>query len=168
MSTLKDRPTIYVAGPYSSDPVNGLRKAIAAADAIWAAGGAPYVPHLTLFWDIISSKPRDEWLELDLIWLSRCDMLLRLPGKSPGADKEVIYAVRKGIPVHYSRDSCLIECAVCIRHQERCKLCEGCREGWPVHYAGNGLGWVHTQPEELATSDDTPQVWEPCRAGLLQ
>lgn len=170
---LKDRPTVYVAGPYSSDPVMGIRAAIQAANEIWAAGGAPYVPHLTHFWHCISPKPYGEWLELDLIWLSRCEVLVRLPGISSGADKEVLNALRAGIPVYHN----LLACLACIRrctdkapgrHRERCKLCYWCAEGWPVHYAGKSLGWVHTQPEELAPPNNGPQVWERCLACQLQ
>jgi len=62
-------------------------------------GHHPFVPHL---FDLVD--PRDElgyerWMALDLDWLSRCDALVRLPGASPGADREVAAAGRLGIPV---------------------------------------------------------------------
>lgn len=33
--------------------------------------------------------------------LERCDAVLRLPGESPGADREVHYAISLGKPVYY-------------------------------------------------------------------
>ncbi len=171
---LTDRPTVYVAGPYSSDPVMGTRAAIAAANAIWAAGGAPYVPHLTLLWSFISPLPYEEWLELDLIWLDRCDMLVRLPGESSGADGEVRHAEQECLPVFHSLDDCLVFLhvradAASVKHQKLCcRLCGGCNEGWPVHRTTK-FGWVHTQPGEMASSvEGGPQVWQPCLASLLR
>jgi hypothetical protein len=35
-------------------------------------------------------------------WLRKCDMLLRLPGKSAGADREVALAVELDIPIYLS------------------------------------------------------------------
>lgn len=170
---LKDRPTVYVAGPYSSDPVMGTRKAIHVADAIWEAGGAPYVPHLTHLWHLISPHPYEDWLELDLVWVSRCDMLVRLPGKSSGADREVAHAEQECIPV-FNLDACLTflhqhAAAARVKYEKPCrKICEWCEEGWPVHYANKSLGWVHTQPGELSATDCGAQFWERCHASSLR
>jgi hypothetical protein len=41
-------------------------------------------------------------LDYDLNWLAKCDAVLRLPGASSGADREVEYAQKLGIPVFYS------------------------------------------------------------------
>lgn len=90
-----DRPLIYVAGPYTHpDPVSNTHNAIKAGDAVWEAGGCPVIPHLSLMWDLVSPAPYDVWLNRDLGLLARCDGLLRLPGKSEGADGEVAFAVR--------------------------------------------------------------------------
>ena len=35
----------------------------------------------------------ETWMEYDLAWLGACEALLRLPGHSPGADREVRYAL---------------------------------------------------------------------------
>lgn len=172
MPTMKNRPAVYIAGPYSSDPVKGTRAAVRAADRIWAAGGSPYVPHLTYLWDVISPKPRKEWLELDLQWLARCDVLLRLPGDSSGADGEVAFALTKEIPIYYGVLACFVflkdhAAGVADQHHETCgRLCEWCYRGWPVQLDPMG-GWLHFRPEEEESQDESPLAWERCNAGLL-
>jgi hypothetical protein len=95
--------TVYVAGPYTiPDPCENTHRAVKAADELLARGYTPYIPHLNLTWQLISPKPYAFWLEYDLIWLARCDAVLRLPGASHGADKEVEYADAIGIPVFSS------------------------------------------------------------------
>jgi hypothetical protein len=90
---------VYIAGPYSSDPVAGIRAAVAAADELLAAGHTPHIPHLTHLWHLISPHPYEDWLALDLKWLEACGALVRLPGESAGADKEVGEAAALGIPI---------------------------------------------------------------------
>lgn len=90
---------VYVAGPYSSDPERNTRAAIAAGNAILDLGHAPMVPHLTHYWHLHSPRPYEDWLRLDLAWLAAADIVLRLPGESPGANREVERARSLGIPV---------------------------------------------------------------------
>lgn len=93
-------PWVYVAGPYTTgDPVVNTQAAVAAANELLAAGVVPIVPHLTMLWHLISPKPLVEWYEYDNAVLRRCDALLRLPGKSSGADQEAANAVDMGLPV---------------------------------------------------------------------
>jgi hypothetical protein len=42
------------------------------------------------------------WLEIDFAWVKKCDALIRLPGESSGADREVELARSLGIPVYFS------------------------------------------------------------------
>jgi hypothetical protein len=42
------------------------------------------------------------WMDKDMMWITKCDALLRTPGDSAGADREVLHAIRLGIPVYYS------------------------------------------------------------------
>jgi nucleoside 2-deoxyribosyltransferase len=94
---------VYIAGPYTNgDTVINVRRAIEAAENLWDAGFTPYIPHLTMFWHFMNPHTYEFWLEYDLEWLSKCDILLRLSGESLGADKEVKFAQEKGIPVCYS------------------------------------------------------------------
>lgn len=94
---------VYCAGPYTSPyPIYNIRNAIEVAEAVAAKGHTPFVPHLTGFWDLISPHPYDFWMAYDLEWLKACDIVLRFPGASSGADQEVEDALRLGIPVVYS------------------------------------------------------------------
>ena len=91
---------VYIAGPYSHpDPVENTHNAVKVADKLLEAGLVPYIPHLSLLWHAISPKPYETWLAYDIAWLKVCNALLRLPGESSGADKEVVIATDNGIPV---------------------------------------------------------------------
>ena len=97
---LPNAPKIYIAGPYSRpDPVVNVRAAIVVADELCAAGFVPFVPHLSHLWHLIAPKEYQTWLAYDLHWLSVCDAVIRLPGESPGADRECESARILGLPV---------------------------------------------------------------------
>lgn len=92
----------YVAGPYTKgDVVLNVRNAIHAADTLLVLGHWPFVPHLTMLWHTISPHEYEEWLRLDFAWLEVCDCVVRLPGASAGADREVSEAQRLGLPVYF-------------------------------------------------------------------
>lgn len=96
------REKVYIAGPYTNgDVAVNVRAAIAAANDLADLGFAPFVPHFTHFWHMLFPRPYEFWLELDNQFLPHCDAILRLPGKSNGADKEVALAESLGIPVFY-------------------------------------------------------------------
>lgn len=96
---------VYLAGPYSRpDPCINTKAMLDVADRLLALGFVPYVPLLSHFWHTVSPKPYDQWLALSMAWLPCCDCVLRLPGESPGADREVAEAERIGKPVLYSED----------------------------------------------------------------
>lgn len=95
---------IYISGPYSKHMVDGTRNAILAAEVLRRRGHLPFVPHLSLLWDLVCPSPYEEWLAYDIEWLRECDAILRLPGESAGADREVNYALANNIPVYYSTE----------------------------------------------------------------
>lgn len=102
-------PYVYVAGPYASpDPVENSHEAIKVGDALNMTGKvATFVPHLTLMYHLVCPHPVDFWYGFDLAAVARCDALLRMPGKSSGADKEVVAALQMGIPVFYTAEDLL-------------------------------------------------------------
>lgn len=103
VSRLAKRLRVYISGPYSKgDVMANIRRALDAAEEVWRAGHLPYVPHLTGFWHMVHPHPWREWLEYDLEWLRVCDVVLRLPGDSAGADTECYQAARRGMPVVHS------------------------------------------------------------------
>lgn len=100
-----DLPSVYIAGPYSAgDVALNVRNAIEAAEQVITLNCIPYVPHLTHFWHFAQPHTYEWWLWYDRQWLAKCDYLLRLPGASNGADKEVEEAKRLGILVAYGID----------------------------------------------------------------
>ncbi len=98
--------TLYIAGPYSSATPAGVEANVAASiDAYNAAldmGCDPYLPHFSHYAHGRQPRHYEDWMALDLRWLARCDAILRLPGHSPGADREVAHATELGLPVLYS------------------------------------------------------------------
>lgn len=91
---------IYVAGPYTKgDVAVNVRKAYEAATHLADLGFAPFVPHATHFWHLLFPRPYEFWLELDRQYLPCCAAVLRLPGESLGADREVELAGTLEIPV---------------------------------------------------------------------
>ena len=108
LNSTSDPPRIYVAGPYSTgDPVINTRRAIEAGDQLLEAGLIPFVPHLIHFWHYLLPHEWEEWITYDLHWLRVCDGLVRLAGKSLGADIEVDEAERLCIPVFIGVESCI-------------------------------------------------------------
>jgi hypothetical protein len=110
---------VYIAGPYTlGDPEQNVFNAMRAANEIMNLGLAPFLPHLWHYQHLHFSRPYQDWLELDLIWLRQCDAVLRLPGESHGAEREVELATLIHIPVfksieelakHYKRVSTAYE-----------------------------------------------------------
>ena len=106
---MSQRLRVYVSGPISKgDLLANLCQARAAGDRLLKAGFAPLVPHLSCYWAgdtpevLPSGTTHEDWMGLDLPWVSVSDALLRLPGESVGADQEVKRAEELGIPVYGS------------------------------------------------------------------
>jgi hypothetical protein len=98
---------VYIAGPLSPSPGrsqwDNVRAAMQAAHVVMDAGAAPLCPHLFHFLDQEKARDYEEWMEVDLALLARCDVLWRLDGASAGADREVLAAVQDfWVPVIHS------------------------------------------------------------------
>lgn len=98
---MMSRPLIYIAGPYTHpDPVENTHDTIKVADRLVDSGlVTPVVPHVSLLWHLITPRPAEFWYEYDYALLVKCDAVLRLSGKSSGADKEVELARELQIPI---------------------------------------------------------------------
>jgi len=103
---MTEKPLVYLAGPYTRpDPVENVHNTCKIADAVLELGMIPFIPHLTMIYHLVSPKPLEVWYEYDLHLLRRCDVLLRLPGESAGADREVNEAAAMGMAVVYSLEA---------------------------------------------------------------
>ena len=91
---------VYVAGPYTADPERCTAEAVQVGSVLLALGFAPFVPHLSHYWQTLHHQhDYEDWMRLDLAWVEAADVLLRIPGESPGADREVEHAAAHGVPV---------------------------------------------------------------------
>jgi len=63
------------------------------------AGYAVHNPAHALMFPAQNQFTWHEWLAMDEVVISRCDLIVLLPGESKGADREVAYARKRGIPV---------------------------------------------------------------------
>ena len=100
--------TVYIASPYTKgDVAANVTQSILFADQLRKFGFLPYCPLWTHFWHFLSPHPYRYWTEMDLEWLEVCDCLVRLPGESIGADREVEYMKQLGKPVFYCIEALL-------------------------------------------------------------
>ena len=98
---------VYVAGPVSNggketdDSVveKNVHDAIFIADVLMNNDLFPLVPHLIYYWHREMPRDYDDWIELGLALLKKCDVLYRMPGTSLGADLEAQKAREWNIPV---------------------------------------------------------------------
>lgn len=102
---------VYLAGPITKpSPKANALAAILVADKLVSFGYCPFVPQLSVFWSENGrysgaddyGEGYETFMTMDFEWLSRCDCLLRLPGFSLGADREIELARSFGIPVFFS------------------------------------------------------------------
>lgn len=91
---------VYLAGPYSSpDPLQNAHSGSRVFFAFRDAGLVPYLPHSDLVMHLVEPRDYEFWLSYCLDLIGRFDCLFRMPGHSPGADREVALAESLGIPV---------------------------------------------------------------------
>lgn len=108
---------LYLAGPYSEpDPVLNTNAAIREAARIMQATRAKdgtypvlvFVPHVMMAYHLVQPMSYEFWLDYSMEILRRCDAVVRLPGESSGADKEVAEARKMNIPVYDSVEEFLM------------------------------------------------------------
>ena len=96
---------VYIASPYTlGDIAVNVKRQIDTANELMDNGFAPLVPLLSHFQHMIHPRPYQDWVNNDLEWVTVCDCVLRLDGKSSGADGEVRLAKKLKIPIYYSLD----------------------------------------------------------------
>lgn len=94
---------VYIASPYTiGDQAVNVKISMDAAHELMNFGYAPFAPLLSHFQHMMHPRPYEDWMAMDFVWIEACDCVLRIPGESSGADREVKFANEKGIPVYYS------------------------------------------------------------------
>lgn len=92
---------IYIASPYTKgDVAVNVKRQIDCADELMNLGYAPFAPLYSHFQHMAHPRAYEDWVRIDLVWVTVCDALLRLDGESVGADGEVRYARDHNIPVY--------------------------------------------------------------------
>jgi hypothetical protein len=103
----KRKLRVYIAGPMTGGTkgffnMKKIHEAIEVYFQLIRLGYVPHCPHLTVFCEFM--KPNqvsyEQWLELDKNYIDDSDVVLRIPGTSPGADRECTYARGKGMSVY--------------------------------------------------------------------
>lgn len=93
---------VYIASPYTKGDCGlNVRAQIEAAEQLVMLGHLPYLPLLDHLWHLMSPHDYDYWMKMSLAWLRECEAVLRLPGNSDGADREVALALELGMPVFF-------------------------------------------------------------------
>ena len=96
-------PLVYVASPYTrGDQATNVAIQIAAGHRLLDTQVAPIVPTLNHLMQMLHQRDEEDWMQMDFAVVKRCDALWRLPGESAGADREVMLARERGIPVYFS------------------------------------------------------------------
>ena len=98
------KPLVYIAGPITTpNPMHNTHETLRIAAEILDRGLVlPFVPHLTVLWDIVVPRPYEEWMGYDFGVIEHCNALLRLSGESLGADREVEHAAHLNIPTFFN------------------------------------------------------------------
>lgn len=111
---------VYISSPYTKgDVAQNVRVQLDTADTLMTLGYCPFVPVFTHFQHLHKPRLYGDWLRIDEEFVRRSDVVLRLPGESNGAEREVKLALSLDIPVVYSIDE--------LTHSSRFSLrpCEG-------------------------------------------
>jgi len=91
---------IFVSGPLShGDVYENVLKAQQVGAELIALGFAPFIPHLYHYLHVVNPIDYERIMAVDQAWLAQADGVVRIPGYSPGADREVALAKAQGIPV---------------------------------------------------------------------
>ena len=99
---MNNRPIVYIAGPVTCGSRNyNAYQAFEWQAALMRNGFSPINPIASLTYPFAWEEgyPHELWVECCLPLVRKADAVLRLPGDSKGADKEVAEADRCGIPV---------------------------------------------------------------------
>lgn len=100
------KPVVYIAAPFSSDPWPNTVIACDMWHQLFVEDKVlPICPHWSFVQEKVSGDDLDwnDYMVYDIELINHTvDAILRLPGKSPGADMETEFAAQNNIPVFHS------------------------------------------------------------------
>ena len=100
---------VFISSPYTlGDKEENVKKSLEVANILIKKGFLPFAPLIYHYQHLLFPQTEEVWLAFDIDWMLECDVVLRLPGESVGADNEVKVAKENNIPVFYDIES-LIE-----------------------------------------------------------
>ena len=113
---MSGKPWVYIASPYTKgDCAINVRTQMVYFDHLLTLGVVPIAPLYSHFQHMAFPRPYQDWINLDLEVIQRCDACLRLTAlhvyadgslyqqrESSGADGEVAECLRLGKPVFNS------------------------------------------------------------------
>ncbi len=105
MPTLLKPPVrVFISSPYTlGDTCANVRRQHDAFRALIDLGHAPFAPLLSHYQQLIHPIGWESWMSWCLQWVEQCQLVLRLPGESRGADIECVRARELFIPVLETR-----------------------------------------------------------------
>lgn len=103
---MKIKHRVVILGPVSStlrdeesEQFANVRRMCIVASQIAEMGATPVVPALCSFWNMLTPRPREFWIDHSKQEILRSDVAFRMTGLSVGADAEVVFCREHGIPV---------------------------------------------------------------------
>ena len=95
-----NKKIVYISCPYTKgDVAVNVRNSIFAQDEVIEAGHLPFNPLMSHFHHMLVPHNYEYWMDIDLEWVKKSDIVIRLPGESSGADRECALAKELGIQV---------------------------------------------------------------------
>ena len=147
---------VYISCPYSKGDIEkNVEESMRVTNELINNGFIPFNPLYSHFQHTKYPQPYEKWLELDLEWLRVCNCVLRLPGESNGADKEVKLAKELGMSVYYSLEELIKECQgrteIIEKSCNDCLFCDESAMGYHCYNCKDGNHWIfknHTKTIE--------------------
>lgn len=94
-----EKAMVYVAGPITSNPFGCVRESVPVFLELREMGLVPFMPQWSVLPEMIEKIDYEVWLEHDFDIIRHCQAIVRLPGDSPGADREGMFGAELGIPI---------------------------------------------------------------------
>lgn len=108
ISVDKNLIRVYIASPYAKGNTTiNVKRQHDVYDQLLDIGFYPIMPLLNHYHDLIHPRHSEDRMRIDFESVKMSHIVLRLPGESPGADREVELAKKLGILVVYSIEELL-------------------------------------------------------------